>query len=224
MSTCPERDLHSVYLDGELPQKYALDYESHLTTCQKCRDNYSKLNKSSVLLQEDAANTQLSSQELEDSFARLQTKLRYQQHVRQSQPINARKFTWVLPSVAAAALAFAIVLPSKNATTSTTTSERPISISASALAGGLSTAPSVNTNRARFINDSAIIVDDPIGHHIKSVSFSSNKSLSAMDIFRPSFDEEKNISVKMTLSDLESLPLRGEISLPVQMYITLSGN
>ena len=24
MSTCPEQDMHSVYLDGELPQKYVL--------------------------------------------------------------------------------------------------------------------------------------------------------------------------------------------------------
>ena len=38
MSTCPEQDMHSVYLDGELPQKYALDYESHLTSCQRCRE------------------------------------------------------------------------------------------------------------------------------------------------------------------------------------------
>ena len=43
MSTCPDYDMHSVYLDGELPQKYALDYETHLTSCQRCRDDFIKI-------------------------------------------------------------------------------------------------------------------------------------------------------------------------------------
>lgn len=224
MSTCPEQDMHSVYLDGELPQKYALDYESHLTNCQKCRDEYAKLNKLSSLLKEDASSNELSSQELEDSFSRLQTKLRYQQHIRQSQPVNVHRFTWVIPSVAAAALAFALILPNKGVSAPTQVTERPISISASALAGGLSVAPSVNTNQTRFIREPAIIVEEPIGHHIKSISLTPEEALSTMDIFRPSFSKDKKISLKMSLSDLESLPINGEISLPVQMYITISGN
>ena len=96
MSTCPEHDMHSVYLDGELPQKYALEYESHMTTCQQCRDKYMKLQGISALLKEDAAQHQLSSQEMEDSFARLQTKLRYQKTVREIQPKNINRFTWVV--------------------------------------------------------------------------------------------------------------------------------
>ena len=227
MSTCPEHDMHSVYLDGELPQKYALEYESHMTTCQQCRDKYMKLQGISALLKEDAAQHKLSSQEMEDSFARLQTKLRYQKTVREIQPKNINRFTWVVPTVAAAALAFALILPARHGVSSpaaTTSSERPISISANALTGGLVSAPSVNHQRSRFLSDSAIIMEEPISQHLKTVSFASDNAISTMDIFRPSFETEKNISVKMTLSDLNSIPVRGEISVPIQMFITISGN
>lgn len=227
MSTCPEHDMHSVYLDGELPQKYALEYESHMTTCQQCRDKYMKLQGISALLKEDTAQHQLSSQEMEDSFARLQTKLRYQKTVREIQPKNINRFTWVVPTVAAAALAFALILPARHGVSSpaaATSSERPISISANALTGGLVSAPSVNHQRARFMSDSAIIMEEPISQHLKTVSFTSDNAISTMDIFRPSFETEKNISVKMTLSDLNSIPVQGEISVPIQMFITISGN
>lgn len=227
MSTCPEHDMHSVYLDGELPQKYALEYESHMTTCQQCRDKYMKLQGVSALLKEDAAQHQLSSQEMEDSFARLQTKLRYQKTVREIQPKNINRFTWVVPTAAAAALAFALILPARHGVSSpaaATSSERPISISANALTGGLVSAPSVNHQRARFMSDSAIIMEEPISQHLKTVSLASDNAISTMDIFRPSFETEKNISVKMTLSDLNSIPVQGEISVPIQMFITISGN
>lgn len=228
MSTCPEHDMHSVYLDGELPQKYALEYESHMTTCQQCRDKYMKLQGISALLKEDADQHQLSSQEMEDSFARLQTKLRYQKTVREIQPKSINRFTWVVPTVAAAVLAFALILPARNrgsSPTVVTNSERPISISASALASGLANAPSVNYHQSRFMSDSAIIMDEPISRqHLKTVSLSFDNAISTMDIFRPSFDEEQNISVKMTLSDLHSIPSQGEIFVPIQMFITISGN
>lgn len=227
MSTCPEHDMHSVYLDGELPQKYALEYESHMTTCQQCRDKYMKLQGISALLKEDADRHRLSSQEMEDSFARLQTKLRYQRTVKEIQPKNINRFTWVVPTVAAAALAFALILPARHGVSSpaaTTSSERPISISANALTGGLVSAPSVNHQRSRFLSDSAIIMEEPISQHLKTVSFASDNAISTMDIFRPSFETEKNISVKMTLSDLNSIPVQGEISVPIQMFITISGN
>lgn len=226
MSTCPEQDMHSVYLDGELPQKYALDYESHLTGCQDCRDRYLKLQRLSSLLKEDATASQLSSDELEDSFSKLQTKLRYCRNTKQTQPADIRRFTWMVPAVAAAALAFALVLPARapNLPGTATTSGNPISISSSALTGTLSAAPSINTKASRFIREPAIIVEEPIERHIKSVSLSPDSVLSPMDIFRPAFEEKGNVSVRMTLSDLHSLPVKGEISVPIQMYITISGN
>lgn len=222
MSTCPDYDMHSVYLDGELPQKYVLDYESHLTSCQRCRDDFIKIQKLSTILKEGAKEKELSSQELEDGFARLQTKLHYQKTIKDTQPQSIRKFTWVVPTVAAAALAFALILPMDTPSPiSATTKEQPISIAASALTGGLSVAPSVNYNTARFLQDSVIAEEN--FNNIQAVSLSRNETISPMDFFRPSFDKPENISIKMTLSNLSSIPVQGSTTVPIQMYITISG-
>lgn len=224
MSTCPEQDMHSVYLDGELPQKYATDYESHLTSCQRCRDDFLKLQALSASLKDDAHHHELSAQDMEESFARLQTKLHYQKTVRDTQPQSIKRFTWVVPTVAAAALAFALVLPARTGTpipASSASQERPISISASALAGGLSVAPSVNHQRTSFVQES-IIAEESFGH-IQPVLSSSNEAIPPVDIFRPSFDDSQNISIKMTLSNLDSIPVQGKATVPIQMFITISG-
>ena len=36
MSTCPENDIHSLYLDNELPLSYREEYEAHIKSCPKC--------------------------------------------------------------------------------------------------------------------------------------------------------------------------------------------
>ena len=224
MSICPEQDMHSVYLDGELPQKYALDYESHLTSCQQCRDDFLKLQAISNTLKDDAHSIQLSEQDMEDSFSRLQTKLHYQKTVKNIQPQNIKRFTWVVPTAAAAALAFALIVPLRTgniASTPVISQERPISISASALTGDLSVAPSLNYQKATFFRD-PIIAEEPL-NHIQTVSLSSDEVIAPVDIFRPSFDTNQGVSIKMTLSNLNSIPVQGKTTGPIQMLITISG-
>ena len=48
MSTCPEKDLHSIYLDGELPEEFLKEYENHVAGCEKCKAELEKLRKVSV--------------------------------------------------------------------------------------------------------------------------------------------------------------------------------
>ena len=43
MSFCPSKDIHSVYLDGELPENYKAEYELHVSHCEKCRKELEQL-------------------------------------------------------------------------------------------------------------------------------------------------------------------------------------
>ncbi|MBP5452686.1 MAG: zf-HC2 domain-containing protein, partial [Treponema sp.] len=43
MSTCPEKDIHSIYLDNELPAAYVADYEAHVESCPECKAQLEKL-------------------------------------------------------------------------------------------------------------------------------------------------------------------------------------
>ena len=43
MSFCPSKDIHSVYLDGELPEVYKAEYESHLKICPTCQKELDKI-------------------------------------------------------------------------------------------------------------------------------------------------------------------------------------
>ena len=45
MYSCPTDDIHSVYIDNELPQNYVSDYENHLKVCPKCSAKVEQLKK-----------------------------------------------------------------------------------------------------------------------------------------------------------------------------------
>ena len=43
MSFCPSKDIHSVYLDNELPEIYKAEYEEHLKNCPQCQKELEKI-------------------------------------------------------------------------------------------------------------------------------------------------------------------------------------
>ena len=101
MSICPEKDIHSVYLDNELPPAYKGTYETHLATCSNCRERFLNMQHISNMLHKDADSIQLTDKELVESFARLQTKLKYSKVVHKTKFIDFQKNKWVLPAAAA---------------------------------------------------------------------------------------------------------------------------
>lgn len=77
MSICPEKDIHSVYLDGELPQEFIAEYESHVASCSKCSAIIKKMSELNKIIQEDSDSISWTQSQLDDSFARLQVKISY---------------------------------------------------------------------------------------------------------------------------------------------------
>lgn len=115
MFTCPENDIHSIYLDGELPEKFARDYEAHIVSCEKCRAELEKLRATREILAKDSSSLNLSDDFMEKSFERLQGRMRFKKIVSQSEPkrfIVPMRHTFI-PMAAAAAAVFAIMLPQK---------------------------------------------------------------------------------------------------------------
>ena len=115
MSTCPENDIHSVYLDGELPPAYMAQYEEHIAACPKCRARLESLKALHNKLQADSASIKLDSKYMDDSFARLMTKSSYKKNTAKSKNVlyleNARdSLKYVVTGVAAAAVV-ALVIP-----------------------------------------------------------------------------------------------------------------
>lgn len=118
MSACPQKDIHSVYIDGELPEKFRAEYEAHIAGCAACQAELATLRNLRALLTgeatAEAAAPATDTVFLEQSFARLQTKLRYSRTVGAAQGAKGRvlSFTaakWAV-SAAAAAAVFALVL------------------------------------------------------------------------------------------------------------------
>lgn len=228
MSFCPTRDIHSIYLDNEMPEIYKAEYESHLTECEKCRHELEKLKKLKGLFQSDLSSITPDSVYLDQSFERLKIKQKYRRTVSKNErkTVNVRYF---VPAVAAAAAAvFAIVLPF-NKTAKNSIPNAPVAF-ASMGSQNMGIMPSAS--EVSLVNRNPKVISGNIRpSRITPVSadFVQNKNFEKkfnrdMDFFRPQFnDEDKMISIKITVPGpgINSIPVTTEIELPVNK---LTGN
>lgn len=110
MSTCPNSDLYSAYVDAEIPSPWNEKLEAHIASCSKCAERTERYTRLHQLLTE--SNTE-PSLDLDASFSRLMA--------RRSTTYTQKKLAsleWVhksiripLPAIAALFL-LAIILPS----------------------------------------------------------------------------------------------------------------
>ena len=110
MSTCPDLDLYSVYLDNELPEQYKESLESHLAECSECRKKFEKMKAMHEILTSDSSQIVISDKALENSFEKLQARRSYNKYIKNKNRRNDIFFRRVLPAMAAA-LVIALVLP-----------------------------------------------------------------------------------------------------------------
>ena len=115
MSTSLEKDLHSVYIDGEMPEGFRSQYESIVSSSEKEKALLKKMQALHSVLKEDCRQKTVSSDFMEESFARLQTKMRYAKNVSLAKGSSGESKSFVSPfvkytsSFAAAAAVFALV-------------------------------------------------------------------------------------------------------------------
>ena len=99
-----------VYIDNELPQNYVLDYENHIKTCSECSAKLEQLKKIKGLIISDANTIYVDDNYIEQSFLRLETKLRHSKNTIRKINFPTEYVKWG----AVAAIFVAVILPFGN--------------------------------------------------------------------------------------------------------------
>ena len=235
MSFCPSKDIHSVYLDGELPENYKAEYELHIEHCEKCRKELEQLKAVRNLFKADSDSLNLDEHFMDESFQRLQIKMAYSKNIgKLPQKSPFKVISYVASGVAAAAV-LALVIPvglkSKTAEAAGTsavvsTVVSPLIQSVSSTSAVPITAVSTNSkasgNNVSFDSGRSVVVSG----NIKDVVLSSEnqrknatslvQNVSDVDVLRPDFQDEA-ISIKITVPGMGDFPVTTEINLPMEL-------
>lgn len=223
MSFCPTKDIHSIYLDNEMPEIYKAEYESHVATCKKCQQELNKIKVLHTLLSSDADVVTPDSHYAEQSFERLQLKMRYSNSTKKSNNQNKFQIKYAVSAMAAAAI-FALIIPVRflnnnvqktNAIATNISSAVPLANNVS-FNGGRSRVISGNIHES--IIPSAQKGNDSLVRNVSNYPNSVEKQLiKDVDVFRPAFSEEKTISIRITIPGIGQVPVTAEVKLPVNV-------
>lgn len=243
MSFCPTKDIHSIYLDNELPEIYKAEYEAHINSCEKCKMELEKLRKLHSLFNSDSSQITPDSHYLDQSFERLKIKMDYSKNT--TSPVN--KFKYFIPSCAAAAVAIFALAISLN-TRITAKKDNAMVASATdfvsrnapannvSLTGGRSMVISGNIHQSinqQFypnypknyaISDGKGVV---ISGNIKESLISSgntrnvntNNWVRNVEVFGPEINDESKISIKITVPNMDQVPVCTEIEVPINRAV-----
>ncbi|QTQ16807.1 anti-sigma factor family protein [Treponema parvum] len=109
MFTCPEKDIHSIYLDNELPPAYVKEYMEHIQSCEKCRKIFERMKNLRDLFQKDSDSLYLDETFKRQSYEKLKSRLAFHKTVSYADKKSIFKFAPVKPMLTAAAAAAAVL-------------------------------------------------------------------------------------------------------------------
>ena len=212
MSLCPTKDIHSVYLDNEMPLSYIKEYETHVQNCTKCSAELNRIKNLRALLKNDSQK-ELSKKELDKSFERLQIRMSYSRNTKKANNSFVNKklilpvVKYTVPAMAAAAV-FALVLP--------------VGLKGRKIQAGVEPVVAVNPiapNTVSFRQEGPRNLSGNIPNTAVATGRAvSTNQTSNIDVFRPNFDNENTISIKITVPGMNAVPYTTEIGFPVDMY------
>ena len=217
MSFCPSKDIHSVYLDGELPENYKAEYELHISHCEKCRKELESLKAVRALFKADSDSIKLDDKFMDESFQRLQIKMAYSRNIGKVPEKSPFKVISYVASGVAAAAVLALVLPiglksNKASTEASTVSAVPLIKTVSS-----NTVNNVSYDSGRSVAISGNIQDVVLSSEKQRKNSSSfTKNVSDVDVLRPDFQDEA-ISIKITVPGMGDFPVTTEINVPMEL-------
>ncbi len=215
MFTCPNKDLHSVYLDNELAENYKAQYEKHINTCPKCQAELKKIKALRSLLKNDKDTISLTNNDISSSFERLQARMSYTRVTRKPLTLGDHTKNMLKDVVigAAAAAVIAVILPLRSNTVIHTTDFQPVArmtslelpvnfqldenVSAENVCNFLSdNSPRAHSSALTQAHDSLAAAVMPFGTAVVNTKDTANVatpiSLTSYDVFNP-IQEEANI-------------------------------
>ena len=231
MSTCPTNEIHSLYLDNEMPQVYRAEYEAHIASCENCKKELEKMRKLHDLFAEDSKAISPDKQFVDESFNRLMTKMNYSKTTKvTSNKFISKTYKYVIPAVAVAAIAaFALIIPlgfnSKSGVktitaTSSIYSQIPTQVSTqlSNVALGNEKGMIISGNLKSVSPYSSLENSDFFVTNVSNPAGSDTLYFRDVDVFRPDFVEgEKSISIRITVPGEDDVPVTTEITVPLDV-------
>ena len=220
MSFCPNKDIHSVYLDGELPEIYKAEYEQHIQNCEKCRKQLEQLKALRAMFKADSDSLNLDERFMDESFQRLQIKMAYAKNVGKAPQKSPFKVISYVASGVAAAAVLALVLPlglksnkasAVNPTVASTNSAAPLFETASS-----KTVNNVSYDSGRSVAISGNIQDVVLSYEKQRKNKSFVKNVNDVDVLRPDFQNEA-INIKITVPGMGDFPMTTEINVPMEL-------
>ena len=199
MSFCPSKDIHSLYVDGELPEKFKTEYERHLANCEKCQRELAKVRTIHSALNSDADTIKLDEKFMEDSFQRLKIKMVYSKNTQLLKANPKYKSIGYVAGIAAAAVV-ALIVPVR--TNSAKNAEMTVSTNNINFSSGRSDVVSGNISEASMSPTS----------RVQTTTFANN--VSNVDLLRPDF-RDNAISIIITVPEINDIPMTKEIKVPV---------
>lgn len=218
MYTCPTNEIHSLYLDNELPQNHKEQYEAHIASCEKCKASLEKLRAIREVFAKDAAAITPDEKFMDASFDRLMLKMKYSKTAgRVYKPVN-RAWKIAIPAIAAAAV-LALVIPiglgsgrrgvKTMSATSSIYSQVPAQVSEQ-----LTSVSMGGENGFAFSEG----IQDSFVTNVSNTSGAASKLIKDVEVFRPKFEgDSKTISIRITVPGDDDVPVTTEIEVPLDV-------
>lgn len=223
MSTCPTKEIHSLYLDNELPQNHKEAYEAHIAACDACRAELERMRSVRSLFQKDAALISPDKAFMDASYERLMLKMKYSKnagHTRYTKT-NLRSWKIIVPAVAAVAilaLAIPLRLASGRAGVKTMSATSSIYSQVPSQVTEHISSLAFDADNAFGVNRSFGLTQDSLVTNVSNKGAAASKLIKDVEVFRPNFDaEQKTISIRITIPGNDDVPVTTEIEVPLDV-------
>lgn len=206
MSTCPSKELYSAFVDGEVASPWNNELKEHAELCDACKDYVAQYTRTKQAFAKDSESLNLDEKALDESFVRLQQKMRFSEVSKKSRNVYTHIPRKVIPYAVAAAFLVAVILPTARV------SGNMQHFATVAISTPMTSAELINKTGVaadQNINVSAVKVADT-SSHAKAVAPKPTalhvSNLTKVDVFKPEFSQE-TAGINIRLTDVSELPL-----------------